>query len=68
MIDLAPTWKFTRGNQATADFGVKDEAEFTSSALADCHPECSRNEDLRRKAKEIIETAMRGEVHFFEWT
>lgn len=71
LMTLAPpSWSFTSGNPATvAMFGAKDEADFTARGPWELSPE--RQPDGRPssdKAREMIETAMRTGVNFFEWT
>ena len=65
-----PTWLFTSANPATVElFKVRDEAEFMSLGPWQLSPE--RQPDGKpsdEKAKEMIETAMRNDSHFFEWT
>ena len=65
-----PTWQFTSGNPATVRiFRAKDEAEFVTLGPWELSPE--RQPDGRLsldKAREMIDTAMRGGSHFFEWT
>lgn len=65
-----PSWQFTSGNPATVRmFGATDVAEFISLGPWDLSPD--RQPDgapSADKAKEMIETAMREGLHFFEWT
>jgi len=70
MIMEPPLWKFTAGNSAALEmFGVKNQEEFTSCGPWDVSPE--RQPDGRltdEKARELIEAALGGGSHFFEWT
>jgi PAS domain S-box-containing protein len=65
-----PTWLFTSGNRATVElFRLRDEAEFISLGPWQLSPE--RQPDGKpsdKKAKEMIEAAMRNGSHFFGWT
>lgn len=65
-----PSWKFTSGNPATIEmFKAKNEAEFLSFEPWKLSPEFQpdgRSSD--KKAKEMIEKAMREGSNFFEWT
>jgi len=65
-----PTWLFTSANPATVElFKVRNETEFISLGPWQLSPE--RQPDGKpsdEKAKEMIETAMRNDSHFFEWT
>ncbi len=65
-----PDWNFTSGNPATLEmFKVKSEKEFISYTPGDLSP--AKQPDGRpspKKAKEMIEIAMREGSNFFEWT
>ena len=64
-----PSWRFTSANPAALLlFGAKDTAEF--AALGPWNLSAEVQPDGRpsaEKAREMIETAMREGVHFFEW-
>ncbi|OIO02396.1 MAG: hypothetical protein AUJ51_06440 [Elusimicrobia bacterium CG1_02_56_21] len=65
-----PSWRFTSGNQAMTEmFGAKSVAEFLSCTPGDLSPELQPDGAASgEKAKEMIEKAMSGGSHFFEWT
>jgi PAS domain S-box-containing protein len=70
MILEPPSWTFSSGNQATINlFRASDEAEFLSHGPWDLSP--VRQPNGRASAEmaiEMIETAMREDYCFFEWT
>ena len=70
MILEPPSWSFTSGNSATvAMFGAKSIADFISRTPGDLSPERQPDGSASaEKAGEMIETAMREGLHFFEWT
>lgn len=65
-----PNWNFTSGNPATLEmFKAKDEKEFLSYEPWRLSPEFQPDgTPSLKKAKEMIEKAMRGGQNFFEWT
>jgi PAS domain S-box-containing protein len=68
-VDL-PNWSFASGNRATvAMFRARDEAEFTSKTPWVLSPEHQPDGcPSEKKAKEMIEKAVRDGSNFFEWT
>ena len=69
MILAPPTWKFTAGNPETIKlFGAKNEEDFITQGPWCVSPEYQPDGQLSsKKAKEMIETAVRTGSHFFEW-
>lgn len=69
MTIAPPDWNFISGNPAAIKmFGVKDEAEFTSTGPWKLSPEYQPDGELSSsKAKRMIETAMEKGSNFFEW-
>jgi len=65
-----PSWRFTAGNPATVKmFRAKDQTEFTGLGPWEVSPELQPDgQPSDRKAKAMIETAMREGSNFFEWT
>jgi PAS domain S-box-containing protein len=65
-----PSWKFTSANGATLKmFGAKDEAEFATLGPWNVSPPLQPDGRLSsEKAKEMIDTAMREGVNYFDWT
>ncbi|MCK5038924.1 MAG: PAS domain S-box protein [Thermoplasmata archaeon] len=65
-----PEWRFTSGNNKIVEiFGVKDEEQFLSLTPWQFSPEYQPDGQLsEKKAKEMIDTAMRDGENFFEWT
>ncbi|TFH48724.1 MAG: PAS domain S-box protein, partial [Methanothrix sp.] len=70
MIFVPPSWKFTAGNKATLElFGIEDKTELISLGPWDVSPEHQPDGQLSAdKARVMIETAIREDSHFFEWT
>ena len=71
MMTLAPpSWRFTSGNPAAlVMFMVQDASAFTALGPWDASPERQPDGSLSvDKAKDMIDTAMREGVHFFDWT
>jgi PAS domain S-box-containing protein len=65
-----PSWKFTSANEATLKmFGAADEAEFTALGPWSVSPPTQPDGRLSsEKAAEMIETAVREGVNYFDWT
>lgn len=65
-----PSWRFTSGNPACIKmFKAKNEADFISHGPGDLSPERQPDGGLSsKKAKEMIEMAMKNGSNFFEWT
>jgi C4-dicarboxylate-specific signal transduction histidine kinase len=65
-----PDWKFKSGNPtAIAMFGAKDEAELLTMGAWNISPEVQPDgKPSDKKALEVIGTAVREGMHYFEWT
>ena len=65
-----PKWKFTSGNSAIMEmFNVKDLKEFTSLGPRDLSPvKQPDGSNSAKKAKELIETAIKDGSNYFKWT
>jgi PAS domain S-box-containing protein len=65
-----PDWNFTAGNPSTINmFRAKDEAEFTSMAPYELSPKYQPDRQAsKKKALDMINTAMKRGSYFFEWT
>jgi signal transduction histidine kinase len=65
-----PTWRFTDANPATlAMFRANSIADFTSCGPADLSPQKQPDGRVSRDAAlEMIQTAMREDSAYFEWT
>ena len=70
MILEPPSWKFTSGNLAAIKlYKAKDEKEFTSLGPWNVSPKLQPDgKPSDRKAKEMIEKAMKEGSNYFEWT
>ena len=64
-----PGWKFTAGNPAAiAMFGARDEKDFCTAGPHDVSPERQPDGELSSaKARRMIEIAMTGGFHCFDW-
>ena len=65
-----PTWLFTAGNQSTITmFHAKNEKEFISNEPWKLSPKYQPDGQLSsKKAKKMIQKAMKTGSNFFEWT
>ncbi|MEP2023028.1 MAG: PAS domain S-box protein [Reichenbachiella sp.] len=65
-----PSWKFTTGNERILEmFKVKDMEEWTSMGPWQVSPEFQPDGiPSSEKAKKMIQKAMKGGSHYFEWT
>ena len=64
-----PSWYFTSANKATVKmFACKNEKDFTSFAPYELSPKYQKDGKLsKKKALEMIKTAMKKGAYFFEW-
>lgn len=69
MLLEPPSWKFTAGNPATIEmFKAKNEKDFTSRAPWEYSPSYQPDgKPSAKKAKEMINLAMKKGSHSFEW-
>jgi PAS domain S-box-containing protein len=65
-----PNWKFTSGNKSTIRmFAAKNEKDFIKKGPWDISPKKQPDGQLSsEKSKKMIEKAMKGGSHYFEWT
>lgn len=70
IMTLIPGGRFLSGNQATLKmFGFLKEKDFTNQEPADLSPKHQPDGELSsKKAKRMMDLAMKNGSHFFEWT
>lgn len=70
MMLAPPTWLFTAGNKATIEmFHAKNEKDFISKEPWELSPKFQPDGQLSsKKAKKMIQNAMKTGSNFFEWT